>query len=135
MDKFVGKVLDTTTDKTQILEATSMLAENLMLSEPFLKLKETERILSENEKATTLIAAFENLRQKIIEGQNNSKISENDIAQFRAVQMEIAENEIIQEFNLAQESAKELLKDVNQEISQILGINFATLAQRSRGCC
>jgi len=49
--------------------------------------------------------------------------------------MKIAENEIIQEYNLAQESVKKFLKDVSQEISQIIGVNFTILVQRSRGCC
>lgn len=135
VDKNLEKINEIHSDPLLIQEATSNLAENLIQSEAFLKLKQAEQALNENEKATTLLNDFEKLRQKIVADQNNGNFSESDLTQFRGLQMEIAENEVIQEYNQAQESAKELLKDVNQEISQIIGVNFATLAQRSSGCC
>ena len=43
--------------------------------------------------------------------------------------------ETIQDHLMTQELAVAFLREVNQEISQQLGVDFASLARRSSGCC
>lgn len=135
MDKKVEDLQAISEGSLSILEATAILAENLTQSEPFLRLHESEHNLNQDVEANRLITAFNKLRQKIITDQNAGKFNESDIHQLRSLQLEIAENQTIQEVNLAQESAKELLREVNQEISQILGFDFSLFAKRASGCC
>ena len=118
-----------------MLEATSNLADNLTQSEAFLRFRAAEGKLNGDPEAQRLLAEFSELQQKIRTQQHSSSISENDIKQLRALQSAIANNETIQDYQLAQELAFAFLREVNQEISQLLGIDFASLTRRAGGCC
>lgn len=118
-----------------VLEATSNLAENLAQSEPFLRFKAAEGKLNSDQEALRLLKEFSVLQQKIRTQQNNGGISENDIKQLRALQNAISTNETIQDYQLTQELAVAFLREVNQEISQLIGIDFSSLTRRSGGCC
>lgn len=118
-----------------LLEAVSTLAENLLQSEPFLRYKAAEGKLHEDKNSMQLLADFPKMQQKIRSQQQAGGISEGDLKQLRSLQSAISTNESIQEYGLAQEMAVALLRDVNQEISQLLGIDFASLTRRSGGCC
>lgn len=118
-----------------MLEATSDLAENLAQSEPFLRFKAAEARMNADHEALRLLAELSGLQQKIRTKQSSGAISESDIKRLRALQSEISINETIQDYRLVQELAVAFLREVNQEVSQLLGIDFASLARRSGGCC
>lgn len=118
-----------------LLESTSNLAENLLQSEPFLRYKAAGERLSADREAQHLMKEFSELQQKIRAEQSSGKLSENDIRHLREMQNAIGINDTIQDYLLTQELAVSLLREVNQEISQLLGIDFASLARRSGGCC
>jgi len=118
-----------------LLEATSNLAENLAQSEPFLRFKEATRKLQDDKAATALLVEFTELQQKFRSNQHSYVISENDIKRLRELQDMIGTNDVIQEQGLAQETAIAFLREVNQEISNLLGVDFASLTRRSSGCC
>ena len=118
-----------------MLEATSNLADNLTQSEAFLRFKAAEGKLNADPEALQLLAEFSELQQKIRTQQHSSSISESDIKQLRVLQSAIANHETIQDYQLTQELAVAFLREVNQEISQLLGIDFASLTRRSGGCC
>ncbi|MHB8086988.1 MAG: YlbF family regulator [Anaerolineaceae bacterium] len=118
-----------------LLEATSNLAENLVQSELFLRFKEATRKLQIDTEATALLTEFSSLQQKIRTQQRSTQISEEEIKRLRELQNAIMTNETIQEHELTQEYAVAFLREINQEISNMLGVDFATLARRSSGCC
>lgn len=118
-----------------MLEATSNLAENLAQSEPFLRFKAAEARMNADHEAMRLMKELSEIQQKIRTQQSSGGISEGDIKQLRALQSAVGANETIQDYGLAQELAVAFLREVNQEISQLLGIDFASLARRSSGCC
>ena len=118
-----------------ILEATSSLAENLVQSEPFLRLQAADRRLHADQEAMRLLTEFAELQQKIRAQQQSGAISESDIKRLRVLQGTISTNNTIQEHGLAQEIAAAFLREVNQEISNLLGVDFASLTRRSGGCC
>ena len=118
-----------------MLEATSALAENLAQSEPILRFRAAEGKLKADPEALKLLAELSELQQKIRTQQLASEISEIEIKRLRALQNVIGINETIQDYGLTQELAASFLREVNQEISQLLGIDFASLTRRSGGCC
>ena len=120
---------------TTLLEATSVLAENLVQSEPFLRFQEADRKLHADQEAMRLLTEFAELQQKIRAQQHSGAISENDIKRLRELQSAVGTNDVIQEHGLAQEIAIAFLREVNQEISNLLGVDFASLTRRSGGCC
>ena len=120
---------------TTLVEATTVLAENLVQSEPFLHFQEAARKLQADHEAMRLLNEFEDLQQRIRTQQLSNTISENDLKRIRELQLEIGMNDVIQEHSLAQEMATAFLREVNQEISNLIGIDFASLTRRSGGCC
>ena len=116
-------------------EATSSLAENLAQSEPFLRYRAAESKLNADPTAQQIYADLSALQQKIRQGQQSSAVLESDLKQLRGLQNAMRANEIIQDYLLTQELAVAFLREVNQEISQLLGIDFASLTRRSGGCC
>ena len=135
----VDKVIEMTSAQnaisTTLLEATSVLAENLVQSEPFLRFQEADRKLHADQEAMRLLTEFAELQQKIRAQQQSGAISESDIKRLRELQSTIPTNDVIQEHGRAQEIAVAFLREVNQEISNLLGVDFASLTRRSGGCC
>ena len=118
-----------------LLEVASSLTENLTQSEPFLRYKAAEQRLHEDQQAMQLLSDFSAVQQKIRQQQYSGGISQKDLAQLRSLQSAVGANETIHDHLLTQELAVALLREVNQEISQLLGVDFASLARRSSGCC
>jgi cell fate (sporulation/competence/biofilm development) regulator YlbF (YheA/YmcA/DUF963 family) len=118
-----------------ILEATSSLAENLVQSEPFLRLQAADRRLHADQEAMHLLAEFADLQQKIRAQHDSGAMTESDIKRLRELQSTISTNDAIQDHSLAQELAIAFLREVNQEISNLLGVDFASLTRRAGGCC
>lgn len=139
LEAAVGKGIEMTSAQnaisTTLFEATSALAENLVQSEPFLRFQEADRKLHADQEAMRLLTEFAELQQKIRAQQQSGAISESDIKRLRELQSMIPTNDVIQEHGLAQEIAVAFLREVNQEISNLLGVDFASLTRRSGGCC
>lgn len=131
----VDKTEKSTYVPNMLLEATSQLAENLVQSELILRFQDASRKLQSDNEATALITEFSDLQKKLRVQQRSTQISEEDIKRLRELQIEIMTNETIQEKELAEQHAVAFLREVNQEISNMLGVDFASLARRTSGCC
>ncbi len=118
-----------------MLEAAQSLAENLAQSEPFLRYKAAADKYNLDAEAGRLVAELSDLQQSIRSRQYNGGISERDLKRLRELQMAARLNATILEYNASQAEAIEFLREVNQEISQLVGIDFASLTRRSSGCC
>lgn len=115
-------------------EATSNLAENLAQSEAFLRFKAAENRMNADQEALKLMTDLSELQQKIRKQQYSSNIAENDLDRLRVLQSAVGANETIQQYGIAQEVAIALLREVNQEITQLLGIDFAALTRHAGSC-
>jgi cell fate (sporulation/competence/biofilm development) regulator YlbF (YheA/YmcA/DUF963 family) len=135
VDREMGVVSEQNNLPALLLEAASVLAENLVQSEPFLRWQEAERMLNQDKQAQHLLSEFFELRQKVWNGQPTEKSTESDLKRLRELQNAILDTEVIQENNQAQKNATAFLQEVNQAISGLLGIDFSSLTRRSGGCC
>ncbi len=117
-----------------MLEATANLAENLAQAEPFLRFKAASDRLNADREAQGLLKELSEVQQRLRDQQYSGDIAREDIHRLRALQQTLGTNETLQDFLLTQELAAAFLREVNQEISQLLGIDFASLTRRS-GCC
>lgn len=118
-----------------LAEATAALAENISQSEPILHFRDSERKLHADNEAMQLMADFVELQKKIRDQHSLGVISESDIKRLRDYQMAISANNLIQQHTLALQEANDFLKEINMEISNLLGIDFASLTRRGSGCC
>lgn len=118
-----------------MLEATTNLTENLLRSEPFLRLRAAEEKFRTDSSAAQLLKDFSELQEKVRHEQFSGAISEGDLIRLRELQSAVIDNEAIQNYELSHKLAVAFLQEINQEISQLLGIDFASLTRRAGGCC
>ncbi len=118
-----------------ILEVTQNLAENLAQSERILRYKAADQKLNGDAQAQRLLVELSELQQTVRTQQYAGGITTNQLKRLRELQAAVQQNETIQEYGLAQETAVAFLREVNQEISQLISIDFASLTRRSSGCC
>jgi len=118
----------------QILNAASDLAENLSQSADILGFRRAENALYSDLQAMQMLKDLSKMQQKVRDQQYNGSLVQADLATLRSLQVSVAENQAIQTYLASQEAAKAFLREVNQEISQHMGIDFASLTRRSSSC-
>jgi len=120
---------------TKMLDATTNLASNLAQSEVVLNFRTAETELQTDKEAQSLLTELSELQQKARSQQFSGSFSEGDIKRLRTLQNSFGSNESIQDYQIRNELAVNFLREVNLEISQVLGLDFAALTRRSSGSC
>ena len=118
----------------ELTEAVDALAENLLASESFLALEGAHLRLREDAQARDLQQRFRQAEATLRQRQANRSMTQADMAAYRTLNAEAQANELITGYEAAQQAIAACLRDVNRDVSQLLGVDFATLAKRS-GCC
>jgi len=118
-----------------MLAASSALAEALAESEAILGFKAAQAKLQKDNEALRLLKELSEIQQKARTQQSSGKISESDIISLRALQGSVGSNETIQEYEKSRGKAVLFLQEINQEISELMSVDFAMLTRRSSGCC
>jgi len=122
-----------TTFPKPLLEATNALAENLLASEPFIKFDRARTELNSDSEAKTLLDQLSAAQSRLSQLQTQGGITQEEIEQYRELQAEVQSNAKFIEYQNAQQSATNYLREINQEISQQLGLNFSALVGKSCG--
>ncbi len=119
----------TTTELSpELLEATEMLAEQLLHAEPIVLYQRAKARLDHDTEARDLLARFASARSDFRDLHLKNAVTQADVDHVRMLQLEVQSNRVILEHAQAQQAAAAYLPEVNQEISQLLGIDFASLA-------
>jgi cell fate (sporulation/competence/biofilm development) regulator YlbF (YheA/YmcA/DUF963 family) len=125
-------------DKTflppMMIEATHTLAQNLRSSKPLARYRQAKQILDSDALACGLFNDLAQAQARIRKAQAGSVVAREDLQNLRDLQTRVQENHVISEYNASQQEATYFLQEINTEISQLLGINFALIARRS-SCC
>lgn len=117
-----------------LAEAVDALAENLLAAEPFLALEGAYLRLRGDAPARDLQQRFKQAEAALRERQASRTLTQSDMAHYRALQAETQANELIAGYQRSQQAIVTYLQDVNRDLSQLLGVDFAALTKRS-GCC
>jgi cell fate (sporulation/competence/biofilm development) regulator YlbF (YheA/YmcA/DUF963 family) len=91
--------------------------------------------LNNDQNSLEMINAATDLQRKLYDGQSSGDDLNNDLNRLRDYQSQISSNAVIQEQSIARETAVAFLREINQEISQLLGMDFAALARRPGAGC
>jgi cell fate (sporulation/competence/biofilm development) regulator YlbF (YheA/YmcA/DUF963 family) len=117
-----------------LLAATEALAEQLLETEPFMLYERAQARLQTDRAANKLLERFAvaqaDLRAHQSQGQ---QVSMAEVEALRALQQAVQADASVQEYSAAQQAAAECLRQVNQDISDVLGVDFGALTKR--GCC
>lgn len=127
--------MTTTILTPKLVEAVESLAQTLVASAPFVTFDEAYARFSANPEASGLMRSLAEAQTMLRARQSNGGLSQADITQYHTLQAEAQANPLITAYVHAEDNAIATLQQVNQEISQWLGVDFATLARRPGGCC
>jgi cell fate (sporulation/competence/biofilm development) regulator YlbF (YheA/YmcA/DUF963 family) len=117
----------------ELFIATQTLAENITASEPFVAFHLAQNCLDGDAAAIDLLERLSTAQADIRKRQQQGGVRQSDVDALRQLQREVQANPIIVQYAQAQKNAINLLREVNQEISTLLDVDFASLARRS--CC
>jgi cell fate (sporulation/competence/biofilm development) regulator YlbF (YheA/YmcA/DUF963 family) len=129
-------VVDNAMNKTiylppELHQATESLIENLLASEAFLAYQQSQAKMNSDSEARGLLDLLSTLQTALRHKQNANSVTQSDIDELRAVQTQVMANPIIMAFSQSQGDAVNFLREINFEISQTLGVDFAALAKKS----
>jgi cell fate (sporulation/competence/biofilm development) regulator YlbF (YheA/YmcA/DUF963 family) len=115
----------------ELTTATEKLAKALAATPPIANYHQAQARLESEPAALallqSLLASQEQLRQK----QMNGGVRQADLNYLRALQEQVQSNTLIMDFVQAQQDMLAYLPQVNQTISEYLGIDFAALSSGS----
>lgn len=115
-------------------EATEALVGNLQACEAFVHLRQAQARLNDDAQACALLEQMSQAQAELRKKQASGSVTQAEIDALRSLQEQVQGSTVITAYARAQENAVNFLREINGEISQLLGINFAVFANRST-CC
>jgi cell fate (sporulation/competence/biofilm development) regulator YlbF (YheA/YmcA/DUF963 family) len=112
----------------EILMAAEKLADAILHEGPVAAYKQAKARLDANPEARELLESFLRTQSDLRVRQSRNAVTQSDVDQLRALQRQVQSNRIIIDYAETQQAAIAYLPSVNQEISQLLGVDFASLA-------
>ncbi len=126
------------TAKTNIPEnlelALNNLVEKIRFSESVNNYQIALKQFTQDTAAHKIMEDLSAFQKEIRQKQNNNQITPQDLEKLRSMQTKAQENKVITSYAHYQEEAIGQLREINAEISNLLGIDFASLAKKSN-CC
>ena len=123
-----------TTLPPPLVEAIETLAVALLNTEPLAAYHQAAAALEADPDSTALLNHFSAAQAEVRKRQGNGTIAQFDVDRLRSLQRQVQANSTIMSYASTQQAALAYLPEVNLEISQLLGLDFASLAGPS-GCC
>ena len=128
----VGEPMNTTVNfPPELYQATDSLIQNLLASEAFLTYHQSLAKMKADQEASVLLERLSTLQDKLRRSQSSNNVAQKDIVALRDVQTQVQANATIMDYAQSQQDAVGFLREINQEISQLLGMDFAALAKQS----
>ena len=118
----------------RLQQATEQLGRALRASAPVRAYLDASANLETDVGATSLLDELAQRQAALRVKQNDGGLSQADIDDLRALQFRVQTQTTIAAYLQAQQDVRALLPQINHEISQLLGVDFAALARKSR-CC
>ncbi len=116
-----------------VSNATRRLADALNRADPIETYRDAQARFLADPQATALLDQLAAAQSDLRVRQSDGTVTQEDIDRARALQSQVQANSIIMTYIEAQQAADAYLVEVNLTISQLLGIDFASLA-RTCGC-
>lgn len=114
--------------------ALNNLAERIKFSEPVNTYQIALERFTKDTEAHKVMEDLSAFQREIRQKQGGNQITQQDLETLRSLQTKARENKVITAYAHSQEEAIGQLREINAEISSLLGIDFASLAKKS-SCC
>lgn len=112
----------------ELQEATEALAFILLSAEPIVAYHQARTRFDSDPQARELIERFSAAQRDIRLRQTQGSVTQADLDRLRALQRQVQSNRVIMDYARTQEAAIAYLPQINQEISELIGVDFASLA-------
>jgi len=127
-----------TTLSSTMQEATDVFISNLLASEAFVRYHQAQVSMNQDLQANTLLNQLSEMQSEMQsvmrQKQANNSLTKDEIDALRSLQTKARENTVIKEYADSQQDVINFVREINTEINQLLGIDFASHTRRS-GCC
>lgn len=121
--------------RNEVIEAAREFGEALADCEECRAVKQAQEALRKDRGARKLISDYQSIQSSIQMARMwNKKIAQDELNELMRLETEINSNPIIQSFVNAQKRLREMLVNLNEEVSGLLGIDFASNSTVG-GCC
>ncbi len=115
----------------QLQEATQSLIDNLLASELFMHYQEARKLINEDSEARPLMERLSNSQATVRQQQTSGSVGQAEVDSLRLIQQRVLRNPVILDYAQSQQEAVDFLREINAEISQLLGIDFASFAKHA----
>lgn len=112
-------------------EATNVLIDNLLASEAFILYQQALTRLNNDHQARAILEQLSQAQANLRKKQADGTTTQADIDTLRALHEQVQRNSVITNYAQTQQNAINQLQEINDEISQLLGINFASFANHT----
>jgi len=120
-----------TTLSPELQEATQSFIDHLLASEAFMHYQESRTTIHEDSEVNTIMERLSNAQATVRQQQATGGVGQAEVDSLRLIQQRALRNPVILDYAQAQQEAVEFLREINGEISQLLGIDFASFANHS----
>jgi len=103
--------------------------------EPIARLVQAQDALAADVEATRLLEEFQRAQADLRLKQMSGELTQEEIRNFRFLRASLGKAAPIAALVQAQRGATEFLQEVNAKLSELLGLDFASLARPASGCC
>ena len=111
--------------------AAQSLCDSLLASGPFLRYEKARSHLDADPDARGLLDRLSEAQARMRQRQANGDVTQPDIDTLRELQGKAQDDPAVMEYAGSQQGAIYFLREINTEITEFLGINFASLAKHS----
>jgi cell fate (sporulation/competence/biofilm development) regulator YlbF (YheA/YmcA/DUF963 family) len=112
----------------------TQLGEELATISVISNYRATQKKLNEDDNAKEILRKLSAARKELGEKQFSGTITQEILDEYSKIQKEVENNQTIREFSLAQQENVQFLREVNLEISNLIGIDFSSLLPRNNSC-
>jgi cell fate (sporulation/competence/biofilm development) regulator YlbF (YheA/YmcA/DUF963 family) len=115
----------------ELYQASMRLAEALRQADPIAAYQNARERMESDPHAKSLLERYASAQSELRFQQANQTVTQEQMDSIRALQTEVRSNRLILEFAETQQVAIAFLPHINQQISQHIGIDFASLTGSS----
>ena len=112
----------------ELQETTQSLIDNLLASEVFVCYQQARTHFNADNEARALMDQLSKSQAHVRQKQGKGEVNQAEIDSLRLLQQRVQCSPVIMEYAQSQQEAVNFLREINNEISELLGVNFATFA-------
>ncbi len=117
-----------------VADATDALARTILAAEPVALFHRAQQRYERDNAARSRLQRLAAVQQRIRQRQAAGQVTADDMVELREVRAAVEGDRVIADYWGARRVAVASLRSVNDAISRLLGVDFATLAQRPGPC-